>query len=150
VRTRNLSVICAITPDEIILLQCFKGGMAASDFAGFLSRLLINNREIKENLDDYVIILDNSRIHNAKEIKKFMSYLPIQFLSPYSPFLNPIEEFFQIWKGEFRKRYCKSLRQVLENPYNLFKRIKYAFLPKLFMHSLSFYPRCLNKLPILP
>ena len=47
--------------------------------------------------------MDNASIHKAKCLKQFFSKINIFFNSPYSPFCNPIEEFFAGMKYFIRK-----------------------------------------------
>ena len=41
---------------------------------------------------------------NAKIIKIFLSKINVFYAPPYSPFLNPIEEFFSVLKSRIRNR----------------------------------------------
>lgn len=81
-------------------------------------------------------------------LKEFLSCLPVQCLPPYSPFLNPIEELFSQWKMLFKRCTNKSLSDVLNNVFNSFKKLEYRLIPKLFSHSLQFYPIYLRGLPV--
>jgi len=56
-RTKNISLICAITNKEVLGFKCFKGGITATDFGCFLIELLNNHEEILENISDYVFCL---------------------------------------------------------------------------------------------
>lgn len=47
--------------------------------------------------------MDNAKIHTAKNIKHLFGSLNIFYGPGYSPFLNPIEEFFSVLKGLIRK-----------------------------------------------
>ena len=47
--------------------------------------------------------MDNAAIYKSKKLKTLKNSLQVQFLAPYSPFLNPIEEFFGEIKHYFRK-----------------------------------------------
>jgi len=148
VRTKNISTICAITNDSVIGYQSFKGGLTASDFAAFLTELLNNNLDIKSDLNAYIFITDNAAIHHAKIIKEFLQNLPILYLAPYSPFFNPIELLFSRWKYYFRSKDSRSLKEVLQNITRSFQNIPFSLLPKIFTHSLKFYPKGLDRIPI--
>jgi transposase len=148
IRTRNISVICAITDDSILGYQCYKGGVTGQDFAGFLINLLKHNTDIWDDLHNYVFILDKASAHKSEISREFRGCLPIHYLAPYSPFLTPIEELFSQVKREFRKTRCRSLREVLNNIFFSFKALPYRILPKIFHHSLTFYKASLDKIPI--
>lgn len=53
-----------------------------------------------KNLDvqNPTIIVDNAPVHNGA----FCDNIPIKFLPPYSPFLNPIENAFSVFKLKVR------------------------------------------------
>lgn len=147
VRTQNVSVVCAITNNEIIGFQIFKG-LASNDFGCFLVELLLNNSDILEDIGRYVFVLDNASIHKADNIKILLSFILMQFLSRYSPFLNPIEELFSQWKHFFKNLFSKSLSQVVYNIYKSSENLEFRLLFKLFHHSLIFYPLCLRNVSI--
>ena len=44
--------------------------------------------------------MDNAKIHKCNIIKPLFSHLNIFYNAPYSPFLNPIEEFFSLLKNK--------------------------------------------------
>ena len=62
------------------------------DFLDFLKLIRKENPE-----GQLVIILDNAKIHKAKQIKKYAerNQIYLLYLPPYSPDLNPIEF---LWK----------------------------------------------------
>ncbi len=149
VKTTTITVILAITNDTLIGYQCFKREITASDFHAFLTEFLKNNQDIYDHLDDYVFVMDNSPIHKHSDHLQFRQFLQIIYLPPYSPFLNPIEEVFSQWKRIFREKPCRGLREVLNYIHSSFKEINYSLIPKVYSHSLSFYPKCLKCLPIV-
>ncbi len=148
VKTTVITVILAITNDTLIGYQCFKREITASDFHAFLTEFLKNNQDIYDHLDDYVFVMDNSPIHKHSDHMQFRKFLQIIYLPPYSPFLNPIEEVFSQWKRIFREKLCRELKEALNSINSSFKEINYSLIPKVYSHSLSFYPKCLKCLPI--
>lgn len=148
VNTTMIRVILAITQDAFLGYQCFKGGITASDFYGFLSGLLIHNQDIHKRLEDYVFVLDNAAAHKHQDYHQFREYLDIVYLPPYSPFLNPIEHMFGEWKRQFRGKPFRGLSDVLNSIHSTFKQLDYSLLPKVYAHSLTFYPKCLKGVPI--
>ncbi|KAI5151529.1 hypothetical protein ENBRE01_2199 [Enteropsectra breve] len=67
------------------------------NFIEYLSGLGIN---------DCVLIMDNVAFHKVEEIRNFIAekQFKLMYLSPYSSFLNPIENLFSKWKQEIRSR----------------------------------------------
>ena len=57
-----------------------------------------------------VVILDNATVHHSDEIVRLIWSVgaDVIFLPPYSPFLNPIEQYFNIYK-----RTLKNLQNML-------------------------------------
>ena len=67
---------------------------------------------IKRNkgLDGAWLIMDNARIHKTQELKEIIqdSLYQLEFLSPYSYMLNPIENLFSKVKAEVRNMFSES------------------------------------------
>lgn len=67
--------------------------------------------------DDAVVIMDNARFHRKAYlfdlIQRFNSWygtrLSILFLPPYSPDLNPIENYFAVLKGRIKRKAHEGL-----------------------------------------
>lgn len=70
--------------------------------------------EGEEDLElTFVIVWDNVAFYHSAAVINWFAALPrmsVLFLSPYSPFLNPIEEFFSVWRW---KVYNHSLHKQL-------------------------------------
>lgn len=49
--------------------------------------------------------MDNAKIHHANILKSLFCKLNIFYGPAYSPFLNPIEEFFAFFKSHIRSAY---------------------------------------------
>ncbi|XP_027005558.1 uncharacterized protein LOC113644708 [Tachysurus fulvidraco] len=55
----------------------------------------------------YVVVMDNVSFHRAAPVQNWFADHPtflVQYLPPYSPFLNPIEEFFLAWRWKVYDR----------------------------------------------
>ena len=59
-----------------------------------------------------VIILDNAKIHHNEDLIEYLQAfgIHVEFLSPYSPDLNPIETAFSVMKS-----FLKNNRDFIEN-----------------------------------
>lgn len=68
----------------------------------------------------YFFVMDNAMIHRNPDLKEIIEKSPhnIKLLSPYSPFLNPIEEGFSKLKWSVKARFKERGRE------KLIKRIK--------------------------
>jgi hypothetical protein len=60
---------------------------------------LINKIDfIKNNLHKTLFYMDNNSIHHSEKLKSFFDCINIFYAAPFSPFCNPIEEFFGFMK----------------------------------------------------
>ncbi len=79
-------------------------------FLDALYRDLIPEQErgqIGDDLPKYVIVWDNVSFHRSNIIRQWFAAhnrMLMEFLSSYSPFLNPIEEFFSAWRWKVYDR----------------------------------------------
>jgi len=76
--------------------------MKGSDYFSFIFNLV---RENGYNSDKVVLIADNLKCHKLKGVfKKAQKFINLEFISRYSPMLNPIEYFFSLLKRHLRKK----------------------------------------------
>ena len=81
-----------------------------------------------------MIVMDNARFHKSEETREIIEDHGHQllFLPPYSPDLNPIENYWAILKGKLRK--------IVANFQNLFDALTAVFqtIYKLFDYNVLF------------
>ena len=80
-----------------------KDGVNTKVFRNFIIQLLENNANKFLNINGYTILLDNAPKHRAKIVKPPLEKLGMLYNAPYSPFKNPIEEYFSLIKHYYRK-----------------------------------------------
>lgn len=93
--------IVAITKNGMLLYKLVDGAANAVVFEEFLNEMV---NVLPENA---VIVMDNVRFHHGYRVHQWASSHPlitIEYLPPYSPELNPIEEFFHMEKSLYRKK----------------------------------------------
>lgn len=141
----NYSLIGAVTKDELIGFMVFKGSINTVLFLGFLLLLLKQIiRDEEKNLDKCIFILDNASIHRSF-LNNFNLGLNVLWLPPYSPFLNPIELLWNLWKKKvYNKDGCKSEEDLILKLGIAAKEIKKKDLFGMFRHSLKKYEALLN------
>ncbi|KAG2217079.1 hypothetical protein INT45_013106, partial [Circinella minor] len=86
----NMTIIGGITDEGIVNLKHY------IDFLEVLMGVL------KENgMDGRILVMDNAAIHKTPEVREAVKKqgFEILYLPPYSPFLNPIEEFWSKMKA---------------------------------------------------
>ncbi len=73
-------------------------------FLNTLYRDLILEQErglVRPHLSNYVVVWDNVSFHRTNIVRDWFAAherITVEFLPPYSPFINPIEEFFSVWR----------------------------------------------------
>ncbi len=94
----------------------------------------------------YILIWDNVGFHHSALVQNWFHQHPqftVQYLPPYSPFLNPIEEFFSAWRWkiyDLRSYVQMALIQAMEEACD---QIEAASKQGWIRHSKRFFPRCL-------
>ncbi len=97
----------------------------------------------------YVVIWDNVRFHHSHTIRQwFATYyrMLMEFLAPYSPFLNPIEEFSSAWRWKVYERQPHTLMTLLAAmDVACEEDITVDACRGWIRHSKIFFPRCLAR-----
>ncbi|XP_047145558.1 uncharacterized protein LOC124818590 [Hydra vulgaris] len=98
-RGRNVSLTCAISVTGYIGFKLKIGTFNATSMHDWIEQ------DLRPVLSDrrYVSLMDNAQFHHSSivELAFRESNCTIQYLPPYSPQLNPIEEFFGVVKNLF-------------------------------------------------
>ncbi|KAL4007246.1 hypothetical protein ACER0C_001098 [Sarotherodon galilaeus] len=97
----------------------------------------------------YVIIWDNVRFHRTNQIREWFTTNSDHFLNiclpPYSPFLNPIEEFFSSWRWKVYDRQPYTRENLLRAMELACVDIPAEAFQGWIRHSRAFFPRCLAR-----
>ncbi|KAF7687784.1 hypothetical protein CDIK_3019 [Cucumispora dikerogammari] len=119
-RSRNISVLAAMNKYGMLYHHIQERAVNGEDFKEGL-------RAIKSVCEDRgiltpIFILDNARIHHYKGLSEDpeISNFNIRYLPPYSPFLNPIENVFSVWKNLVIRGEAKNeseLRALISNKF---------------------------------
>lgn len=93
-----------IPKDGVLYSQLFQGHTDGEAFEHFIEALLPHCGRFPEPKS--VLVMDNASIHHTAKIQQMCddAGVVLLYLPPYSPDLNPIEEFFAELKG-FVKRH---------------------------------------------
>ena len=83
------------------------------------------------------LVMDNLRTHHMKDVKAFFKKYKteINYMPPYSPILNPIEEMFSWIKIKLRTLHIKTLTELVYNLKLLVNEINIKGLKHYFDHS---------------
>lgn len=99
-RGTNITCLAAISKTGVVGFTIFQGGLNTEKFLSF----------IHEQLEPYflsnpnkILIMDNAAVHKGNLIRNafLTAGINVKYLPPYSPQLNPIEEFFSMIKSRF-------------------------------------------------
>jgi transposase len=115
-RDQRYQILPAYAQDGIVLSRVFKGSTDASVFEDFIEQLLQHCGKWPEPKS--VLVMDNASFHHSDRIKQMCSETGVKlvYLPPYSPDLNPIEEYFAEPKAFIRRNwqsYEENLAQGL-------------------------------------
>ncbi|KAL7841284.1 hypothetical protein SRHO_G00249750 [Serrasalmus rhombeus] len=109
-RGGNITMCAAIGPRGVIHHHAQLGPYNTPRLVSFLDELknLLNlPQEEEPEQPSYVVIWDNVSFHRAALVNDWFTNNPqfvVLHLPPYSPFLNPVEEFFSAWRWKVYER----------------------------------------------
>lgn len=135
-RQRNLSVITCVSISGIIHYDCTSGSYTSELMVEFIHDLC------RKLPTDAIVIMDNAAIHKTTGVKlAFESHgKEFKFLPPWSPQLNPIEEFFSLLKGKqklIRPR-PSNFDQLVASIHNTMTQLQNRDLSGYYKHMRSF------------
>ena len=144
-KKERVSLLAAITKERVLGYQVFQGSVKAEDYGSFILELLSSNEQLLYNLKNCVFYMDNARIHKAKVLKPLLSRLTVFYAAPYSPFLNPIEEWFGVVKHRMRKLGFRSRWELLHNLHQILHGIERRIYSSAYRHTIKFMIQSINK-----
>lgn len=113
-RGRNVSLLALISNRGILKYKIIEGAFNSVLLLDFLQECVTSNVFTSKTL-----IMDNVRFHKTESVLSFFSEKNISydFLPPYSPQLNPIEEVFSVIKNRFYnlRPYPDSVDSLINN-----------------------------------
>ncbi|KAG2191303.1 hypothetical protein INT47_005744 [Mucor saturninus] len=102
------------------------------------------------NMKCYFIIMDNAPIHVPVVIDPVIvkrSYTPV-YLPPYSPELNPIEQFWAIVKGKVKPNKLSDVESLTTRITEAGESVPVEHLLAFIQHSVNQFDNCIKKIPI--
>lgn len=98
------------------------------------------------DLPIYVILWDNVSSHRSVQVREWFNinqqFINV-YLPPYSPFLNPIEEFFSSWRWKVYDRQPYTRENLLRAMDLACDDVAVEAFQGWVRHARSFFPRCL-------
>ena len=104
-RDRRYQILPAYTQEGILLSRVFQGITDGALFEDYIEQILHHCRPCPELKS--VLIMDNASFHHSERIEQICRDAGVRllYLPPYSPDLNPIEEFFAKLKAFIKKQW---------------------------------------------
>lgn len=105
-RDQRYQILPAYCQDGIVLSRVFQGSTDATVFEDFIEQLLRHCGRWPEPRS--VLVMDNASFHRSHRIESMCSDAGVKlvYLPPYSPDLNPIEEFFSELKAFIKRKWA--------------------------------------------
>jgi transposase len=104
-RDRRYQILPAYAQDGVLLSRVFNGTTDTTLYEDFIEQLLHHCGRWPEPKS--VLVMDNASFHHSDRIEKMCCNAGVKlvYLPPYSPDLNPIEEFFAELKAFIKKQW---------------------------------------------
>ncbi|OQD87951.1 hypothetical protein PENSOL_c075G07844 [Penicillium solitum] len=104
-RGQRYQILPVYCQDGVLLSRVFSGSTEALIFEDFIEQLLHHCGSWPEPKS--VLVMDNASFHHSKRIHRMYSEAGVKlvYLPPYSPDLNPIEEFFAELKAFIKRNW---------------------------------------------
>jgi transposase len=144
-RTRNISVCCAMSCNGVFLYKRQTNAYNSDTFKDFISDMLSKLSEI--SMQGAVLVMDNVPFHKVIAVKEMVERVGhvIKYLPAYSPFLNPIENMFTQCKQLVRTERVSCEDELVVAIDTSFSRITQANCQAYYENMLTFMPRCIER-----
>ena len=110
---KNRSLMCAISIDGVIAYEYKSGAYNSELFVQFIIQKLVPYFRLNPTR---ILIMDNARFHKSNIVLEVLrqNNIVYKISTPYSPELNPIEEFFAMIKMKFHAVKKNNAVQTIE------------------------------------
>ncbi|XP_026032840.1 uncharacterized protein LOC113027441 [Astatotilapia calliptera] len=144
-RGGNITLCAAICLRGLLHHHAILGPYNSQHILTFLDALhdiVVQNRPDQPR---FVVIWDNVSFHRAALVQAWFSnhnQFEVVYLPPYSPFLNPIEEFFSAWRWRVYDRQPHARMPLLQAMEQACGDIQVTAIHGWFRHARGYFPRC--------
>ena len=134
------------------------GSFKSATFCEFLNELF-DKCDIFQ-LITHNLVMDNASIHKTVEVKELIaagvkqhnSNYTVQqkqnFLPPYSPHLNPIEEMWSVYKSHIKREEKPDRPGLVALMKGSADEIEQAQCDGFYRHTVTYYTQCIDKQPL--
>ncbi|KAI7800421.1 hypothetical protein IRJ41_002844 [Triplophysa rosa] len=146
-RGGNITLCAAISQHGVLLHHAKMGPYNTPHILAFLDRLhhiITAGNEMHQI--QYTVIWDNVSFHRSALVQNWFQHHPqltVLYLPPYSPFLNPIEEFFSAWRWKVYDLQPQAQVPLIQAMEEACDQVDAAAVQGWIRHSRRFFPRCL-------
>ena len=133
VRGKRVSSITAMSIDGLLAYELTVDTVNGEAFLNFLTGTLIPEMMPYDgNNPRSILVMDNCSIHHVQEVADYLQSvgIPLIYLPPYSPDLNPIEELFSFLKY-YLKQHDDVIQALNNNPIEVIKSAFNEITPAL-------------------
>lgn len=137
--------LMAVTIEGVILYEINDDTNNQETFYSFMVKLI--EKINKEELNNYLIIMENCSIHLTKKLKDFYSEKKLKILTivPYLSEFNAIELFFNYIKQKIYKKVFNSFNKLITFIEGIINGDNITeILPKIFIRTIDKYKEFLN------
>ena len=144
VRTRNISVFAAMNRYGMLKNEVFNKPITGEDFKTCLMSLYQHCDSL--GIRTPVFIMDNARIHHYRSLQDTIGQMGIciEYLPPYSPFLNPIENCFSKWKNFVTRGQARDEQELKNLIQSGFTEVTEDDCDGYYRKMSGYINRCLN------
>jgi transposase len=139
--------MCAITLNGLYAYKIKVGSFKSADIVEFIH----NELPLASQEERKILIMDNAAIHRTAEVSLALRErgYGVMFLPPYTPQLNPIEEFFSCLKNHIKQRPRSENTQSLIDCINDVLRNDVFDMDGYFNHMRQIIPLALSNADII-
>lgn len=151
-RGGNITMCAAISDNGVLTHIPLLGPYNTQHLLTFLDTLyrdiVPENERGEGQLNQYVVVWDNVRFHHSHLVTQWFAAqqrMLVEYLPPYSPFLNPIEEFFSAWRWKVYDRCPHTQMALLAAMDAACDDIAADSCRGWIRHSRRYFPRCIAR-----
>lgn len=153
-RGGNITMCAAISENGILTHIPHLGPYNTQHLLTFLDTLYRdiipeNERGLTgDHLNKHVVVCDNVRFHHSDVVRQWFAAhdrILVEYLPPYSPFLNPIEEFFSSWRWKVYDRHPHTQMALLVAMNAACDDITAESCRGWIRHSRRYFPCCIAR-----
>jgi hypothetical protein len=123
-------------------------GTTTAHFIKFMNELL-DVMDLDQSLKGSYIVMDNASIHKSNPMKRMIESrgFHVMYLPPYSPELNPIEQFWAIVKGKLKRHRLMTEENLSSRIADACNEVLISDLYGFASHSKRQIINCYNRTP---